>query len=299
MYKIIGTDQKEYGPVTADQIHQWIAQGRINAQTKAQSDGGEWRTLGDFPEFAALLGDRVPPLPSAVPAAAGGTPGTAKISGLAISSLILGILGFFTCGITAVVGLILGIVALVKISKSQGAIRGQGLALAGTIVSALFLMMLPLGAAMILPALAKAKQRAQTIQCVNNVKQLALAARIYSGDHTDRFPPAATWCDTLKPELGSDKVFQCPGGNQLERCSYAYNSRLDGLEVKNVNPNTVLFFETEGGWNVSGGPELMLKQSRHGRLFVVAFADGSVQQLSASRLATLRWDPTIETNSPQ
>lgn len=299
MYKIIGTDQKEYGPVTADQIHQWIAQGRINAQTKAQSDGGEWKTLGDFPEFAALLGNRVPPLSSSAPATSAGTPAAAKTSGLAISSLVLGVLGFFTCGLTAVVGLILGIVALVKISNSKGAVRGQGLAIAGTVVSAIFLMMIPVGAAMFLPAFAKAKQRAQTIQCVNNMKQLALAARIYSGDHSDHFPPAATWCDAIKPEVGSERVFKCPAGNQNERCAYAYNSRLDGLEVKNVNPNTVLFFETEGGWNVSGGPELMLKQSRHRRIFVVALADGSVQQLSASRLATLRWDPTIETNSPQ
>jgi len=35
MYKIIGTDQRKYGPVTADHINQWIAQGRVNALTKA------------------------------------------------------------------------------------------------------------------------------------------------------------------------------------------------------------------------------------------------------------------------
>ena len=46
MYKIIGTDQKEYGPVSSDQIQQWITQGRVNAQTKAQSDSGEWKAPG-------------------------------------------------------------------------------------------------------------------------------------------------------------------------------------------------------------------------------------------------------------
>jgi len=56
MYKIIGADGKEYGPITAEQLRQWIAEGRANAQTKAWSeDGSEWKTLMDFPEFADTL----------------------------------------------------------------------------------------------------------------------------------------------------------------------------------------------------------------------------------------------------
>src|SRR5262245_2237764 len=56
MYKIIGADGKEYGPVTADQVRQWIAQGRVNAQTHAAAQGmTEWRPLGSFPEFQFVL----------------------------------------------------------------------------------------------------------------------------------------------------------------------------------------------------------------------------------------------------
>src|SRR6266545_3107206 len=56
MYKIIGADQREYGPVQAEQVRKWIAEGRANAQTKASSEGSsEWKTLADFPEFADLL----------------------------------------------------------------------------------------------------------------------------------------------------------------------------------------------------------------------------------------------------
>lgn len=52
MYKIIGADQKEYGPVTADQIRQWIAEGRANGQTLICLDGTQdWRPLETFPEF--------------------------------------------------------------------------------------------------------------------------------------------------------------------------------------------------------------------------------------------------------
>ncbi|MBW8864411.1 MAG: prepilin-type N-terminal cleavage/methylation domain-containing protein [Verrucomicrobia bacterium] len=41
-------------------------------------------------------------------------------------------------------------------------------------------------AAMLLPALAKAKERAKTTQCLNNTKQLVLAWTMYLGDANDR-----------------------------------------------------------------------------------------------------------------
>ncbi len=44
-------------------------------------------------------------------------------------------------------------------------------------------------AAMLLPALAKAKARAQNIRCVNNLKQLGIANRMYADDSADRFAP--------------------------------------------------------------------------------------------------------------
>lgn len=54
MYKIIGEDQKEYGPVTAEQIRQWLAEGRADADTKVQREGeSKWQRLGVLAEFTA------------------------------------------------------------------------------------------------------------------------------------------------------------------------------------------------------------------------------------------------------
>jgi uncharacterized membrane protein len=57
MYRIIGADQKEYGPVSAEQLRQWIAEGRAGAQSLLRAEGAaEWKPLGEFPEFADALG---------------------------------------------------------------------------------------------------------------------------------------------------------------------------------------------------------------------------------------------------
>jgi prepilin-type processing-associated H-X9-DG protein len=292
MYKIIGTDQKEYGPVASDQITRWIAQGRVNAQTRIQADGGEWKTLGDFSEFAVALATRVSAPPAPAPNAGPAPVPAAKTSGLAIASLVLGILGFFSCGTTAIVGLIFGIVAMSRVRKSNGAIGGQGLALAGTIVSAVFLLfIIPFGAALLLPALAQAKQRAQAIQCMNNVRKLSGSIRNYAGSHENHLPAAATWNESIERYLVSPADFKCPADYSSERCDYAFNSQLDGVDIKTVNGNTVLLFEIKGGWDVSGGPELLLSSSRHKRTITVSFVDGHVEEVSPLRLASLRWNP--------
>jgi hypothetical protein len=56
MYRIIGGDQKPYGPVSADEIRKWIAEGRLNQQSLALPEGGqEWKSLGTFPEFQSAF----------------------------------------------------------------------------------------------------------------------------------------------------------------------------------------------------------------------------------------------------
>src|ERR1035438_3519356 len=128
MYKIIGTDQKEYGPISAEQIRRWISEGRIDAQTKVQvGDNADWKLLADIPEFGEVLKNRVLLLPITAP----GIP--SKTNGMALASLVCGISGWF-CGIAAVVGLVLGLISMNKIKKSNGQLGGSGMALSGTIV---------------------------------------------------------------------------------------------------------------------------------------------------------------------
>lgn len=68
-------------------------------------------------------------------------------------------------------------------------------------------------ASMLLPALASAKQRAQTIQCMNNMRQMGIALRMYLNDNDGVFPlrmygPA--WPGRMSNEISNPKVLICP-----------------------------------------------------------------------------------------
>ena len=63
MYKVLGSDGKEYGPVSAEEVKKWIAEGRVEKKTPVIPEGErDWFFLGSLPEFAAAF-----TLPSSVP----------------------------------------------------------------------------------------------------------------------------------------------------------------------------------------------------------------------------------------
>src|SRR5262245_36342213 len=97
----------------------------------------------------------------------------AKVSRLAVASLVLGILGILI--LPAIGAIACGLAALFRIHGSQGTLKGKGMALAGIILSAVMLALVPvvaISAGLLLPALAKAKARAQNVSSLSNVRQL-------------------------------------------------------------------------------------------------------------------------------
>jgi hypothetical protein len=113
MYKIIGADQKEYGPVTAEQVRQWLAEGRASLQTKVLPEGAtEWKAIGELPEFAAALPGPAPAtlaIPTPSPAAA------ELVKGPAIGLIVTAILG----GLVQILSLILNLAGASFLASSQ------------------------------------------------------------------------------------------------------------------------------------------------------------------------------------
>ena len=96
MYKILGGDGKEYGPISADVLRQWITEGRANAQSQVQVVGSNaWVSLGQVAEFAPLFNA---PLASGAPSAfnpVGTSPDQARqqVNGPAIGLIITAAIG--------------------------------------------------------------------------------------------------------------------------------------------------------------------------------------------------------------
>lgn len=316
MYKVLGIDQKPYGPVSAEVVRRWVRERRAQANTLACAEGtDQWKPLAQFPEFADLF----PPQPSPGPGQPGsiapapaqpqeplkeavrppvlaGCQGPAGrvapgVSGLAVAALVCGLLGFCTAGLTALLGLVLGWAGLRRIRRSQGRLAGRGLAVAGLAFSGVALAVwLAILFGEILPRTAQQRAQAQSAQCLNHLLELGVALRRYANDQSDRFPAASNWCDALAPYLDNPNAYECPAGPSRWRCHYAYNARLSAKPDVQVNPKTVAFFEIDGGWNVSGGPERVPRAPRHGVVHV-CYVDGTVERVGRDRLAALRWDP--------
>jgi len=98
-------------------------------------------------------------------------------------------------------------------------------------------------AAMLLPALAKAKQRAKAIACVNHNKQIALALTLYAGDHEEFLPPlnTGTW-----PAITTNWWFQIiDSGNYLPISSTSNNVwHCPTVRDEDIDPVTVAYFKS-------------------------------------------------------
>ena len=134
MYKVLGADGKEYGPVSAEQLRQWIIQRRLNAESLIQPEGQSgWKPLSFFSEFAGDLLRVTPPLPSAAPGS-GGT------NNMAVASFVMGVTSWVCCcGLFSVLGLVFGFISLsqIKTNPEQG---GKALAIVGIVLSGLALL---------------------------------------------------------------------------------------------------------------------------------------------------------------
>ena len=138
MFKIIGADGKEYGPVDDAQLRAWIKEGRVDGGTIALAEGGtEWKPLNTFPEFTPATTPPPPPPPVRPLSPA---PQMLRTNGFAVAGMVLGILSVtlcfccygFPCNLLA---FIFSLIALSQIKQSPHLYTGRGLAITGLVLA--------------------------------------------------------------------------------------------------------------------------------------------------------------------
>jgi len=187
---------------------------------------------------------------------------------------------------------------------------------------------------LLVPAfLAPHEPKAPRISCQNNLKQLALAMRVWAGDNNDRFPMAVSvtnggamelmttpdaWkvFQVMSNELSTPKVIYCPADTARGRSATNFTPDLKnhvsyfiGMDATLANPQSLLSgddnLETNGVAVKSGLLELSTNAligwttTRHngsGGSGVLLLGDGSVQSTTISGLRTYWRQTGLATN---
>jgi prepilin-type N-terminal cleavage/methylation domain-containing protein len=182
-------------------------------------------------------------------------------------------------------------------------------------------------AAFLLPSLASTQSKAKRTQCVNNVKQIALALRMWANEHGDKFPwqvtqseggsmqdvPELDWAMHFRvcsEELGTPKVLVCPADaskqpltTRWEDLDGAMNiSYFVGKSADETKPLTLLtgdanlevanandISSSQFTWTDAVGTSIMVQFEIkvHGDSGNIALSDGSVQSVTSMGLREL------------
>ena len=273
---------QQQGPVDEERFRHLVEEGRIGADTLVWNETlPEWKAYGTLTDREGAVsppaladGAQMPVATVTGGATASAAPrsGAAprgQSSGLAVASLVLGILGILGFGLfLGLPAAICGHIALAKIKRSQGTLSGKGLAIAGLAIGYVSVVATLLAAALLLPTLRQARQKAQQAACVSNMRQIALACHMYAQDYGGVFPPDLR---ATKLYIGDDTVFRCPvaasagtsNADQAPALGVDYDYFGSGLTVEDI--------ERPAEAVLAAG-----KPGNHPSVMIVAFMDGHV-----------------------
>jgi len=186
--------------------------------------------------------------------AGGKLPMGSPSAGMAIAAMVCGIVGMLGCAPVGIVGLILGIVALVRESREPNRYRGRGMAIAGICTGSISLVIVPLMIAILLPSLSRARELSKRTVCSANMRGIGQAFYIYAQSNNGAFPDSATnWMAQVSGDVTPRQLI-CPSDARVSGTSYCY---VPGYH-QNGDPRQIILFEDPKIHNNEGGNILYL-----------------------------------------
>jgi hypothetical protein len=213
----------------------------------------------------------------------GGLAGTSLALSFEQTSLLC-YLGFLILLFSPLTGLGLGIFADWKIYKSKGMLRGRMFSILGT---GLAIIVIIIGLMPTTPP--GMAYKAYKYVCASNLAELGKSMQAYSDQYGQKYPTKDMWCDLLSEQADVNKItFICRGALKTGDdgpCHYAINPNCG----PNSPPDTVLLFETKGGWNQYGGQELLTTEHHEDKGCNILFNNGDVKFIETNQLSGLKW----------
>jgi len=221
--------------------------------------------------------------------------------------------------IAIVVSLILGIITLVNIYRSNNTLTGKSYVILPIVLSLLISFMLV--------NIAVLFRIHQPIACGSNLSSLGKSMMLYAAHHKGQYPDPNNWCDLLIAHADADpKQFICSAsGAEYGESSFALNINAVGRKLSDLPDDMVLIFEAKfdsnksardfpltsrpfadfsqhkmenlhkndkvykDRWNIAGGPELVTSHNHNYKGCNIHFVNGAVSFEPADGFHNLRW----------
>lgn len=129
----------------------------------------------------------------------------------------------------------------------------------------------------------KPTERAVRMDCIRNLKQLALGMLSYCQDYDEKLPPADKWSSGISPYVKNQQTFNCPA---VETYGYATNYKLSRQTLGQLQQpaNTIMLFDSTllrpNAYDVGTMPGVSLPEPpRHKDYNNLAYVDGHVRSV--------------------
>jgi hypothetical protein len=149
-----------------------------------------------------------------------GGPPPFKTSALSVWSLVLGVLSLAACFsvLTAIPAVICAAMALSRINRSGGGLRGRGLAIGGLVTGCLGILIAPLMLSIAIPNFVRAREMSQINGCINNLRLIDSAKQQWALEHGKRATdvPAESDLAVFLRSTGGQVLPKCPAGGDYK-----------------------------------------------------------------------------------